>query len=654
MKNRTVLYFKFLSLIPSVLLLILAIVTLFFSKQLFVYAICIASLSVLASFLINIYIKHNVTAYFSNAAKSVDEIGSQTLVDFILPVLVTDGDSSIVWYNNTFSRTLLKHHDVYGEPVQTVIDDTDLIRLHENGKSRISYKDKKYMVFEYSFGELKNNQKMYYFVDDTNNYAIASSYKMTRPCVMFIQIDGIDILLKDIPESRKTEIMGQIEKQIEGINESGNGYIQKLNADKYLYVCDAAEYDRISGNKFSALNNVRSLDLGDEVGTPSLSIGVGIGGENIAVCVDFARQALNMAQGRGGDQAVIKNKEDIKFFGGVTQSKQGSSKVRTRLMATTLAKLIQNAENLLVMGHKFSDMDCYGAAFALCSAACAVGKEAKIVLDEDHTLSSNLIRYTRTAKNADYIISPIDAQAMITKKTLLIIVDTQRPGFLESKTVYDKTSTVVVIDHHRQMVDHIDDALLFYHDPVASSTCEMVIELLQYMGKNLVGKIEAEALLAGIMLDTKNYVLSTHSRTFEASAYLCDRGADSVTVKQMFAEDISVYAMRSSIVATAEVSNGYAISYCDIDDNSARIAAAQAADELLSIKGVNASFVMFKNNGKISISARSYGKVNVQIIMEQIGGGGHRTMAAAQPECVDFNEGRELIIKAINAANSIM
>ena len=414
---------------------------------------------------------------------------------------------------------------------------------------------------------------------------------------------------------------------------------------------DYKGYKEILQKKFEVLSKVRKLDFGER-GFATLSIGVGVNGENLSECVEFANSALEMALGRGGDQAVIKNDEDFEFFGGVSESKPVNTAVRTRLVSQTLQKLIMSSENILIMGHGFSDMDAYGASYGLYCAISKIGKPVNIVCNYKNTLAGALLRYTaRIQPTDDFILSPDEALNKVKHKTLLIVVDTHRCSSLESEDIYKKCKDVVVIDHHRRTVDAIDNSILFYHDPSSSSCCEMVTELLRYFGAETVDKSAANALLSGILLDTKQLVLRTSPRTFEATAYLRERGADPVQVKEFFAETMETYSLKSKIVSSAKTVKNFAVAFCDEKSAYARIAAAQAADELLSIKGVEASFVaLVQDKNKVNISARSYGKVNVQVIMEILGGGGHQTMAAAQVECSGFEQLLDIISLAIKKA----
>lgn len=401
--------------------------------------------------------------------------------------------------------------------------------------------------------------------------------------------------------------------------------------------------------KFNVMEQVRSYTYhGASVGI-TLSIGIGRG-ETLGDAESEARQALDMALGRGGDQTAMKNSDETyRFFGGVSKGVEKRTKVRTRVVASAIAELIRGCDNVLVMGHKFSDLDCIGAAVGVCAAAGAFGKSAKIVTYEKTSLATPLMEYMKAQSDGDLFIHPDIARHIVTEKTLLFVVDTHKADFTEEPEIYEKSPSVVVIDHHRKTVDYIQNAVIFYHEPHASSACEMVTELLQYMQrKPIIGAVQANALLAGIMLDTKEFALRTGVRTFEAAAYLRARGADTVTVKGFFNSSMENKKLRGQVVLNAQSYRNCAVSVADIKHKDIRIISAQAADELLTVSDVSASFVLFETGDTANISARSMGKVNVQLIMEALGGGGHQTMAAAQLPNTDLSEARQMLKKAID------
>ena len=401
--------------------------------------------------------------------------------------------------------------------------------------------------------------------------------------------------------------------------------------------------------KFPVLKEIRQIKLGSREAT--VSMGIGYGSKNLKDCESKARTALEMALGRGGDQvAVMKDNDAYEFFGGVSSGVEKLSKVRTRVISNTLAKAIHESDRVYIMGHRFSDLDCVGAAVGLQRVISATFKKmSRIVLDEKTTMASVLVNYVKEERSDEEIfISPEEARN-ISPRTLLIIVDTHTPDFVESREVLEKCQRVVVIDHHRKMVNFIKNALILCIEPTASSASEMCTEIISYMGDMDLTSLEAESLLSGIVLDTKNFVMKTGVRTFEAAAYLRKKSANTVTVKRFFADSIDTYKEKYNIVSKAEIFNGCAISESDSNAPNIRLVTSQAADELLMVSDVYASFVIFQTpDGTVSVSARSYGKINVQIIMELMGGGGHQTMAATQIKNTTKADVKRKLIEAIN------
>ncbi len=416
-----------------------------------------------------------------------------------------------------------------------------------------------------------------------------------------------------------------------------------------MVLTDEAHIRAAMEKRFEILDAIRSIKAGERR-SATVSMGVGRGADSLQQGEEWARKALDMALGRGGDQVAVKQKDDTyEFFGGLSKGVEKRDKVRTRVIAATLSDHIKSSDVVFVMGHKFSDLDCVGAAIGLWSVVTkSLKKPAYIVINRTQSLASPLISSMEASEDGKIFISPLDAMSMVTPKTMLIVVDTHSQEFVESSELLTAVSRVVVIDHHRMMVKHIENALVFYHEPYASSTSEMVAELVQYIGDGALNQTEAEALLSGIMLDTKNFVLKTGVRTFEAAAYLRRRGADTVEVKRMFSDTIDTYKAKYRIVSSAEILNDCAITSSDKEFPDIRITSAQAADELLSIQGVNASFVIFPSGNTVNVSARSLGEINVQLIMEALGGGGHLTMAGAQLTGVTVQQAREKLISVLH------
>ena len=424
----------------------------------------------------------------------------------------------------------------------------------------------------------------------------------------------------------------EIERLIENFVDGTNGISKKMSNDKFCVILEERNLSRIIENRFKILEEARKISLGERRNI-TLSIGVGYNSKDLAESEAFAKQALEMCLGRGGDQAAVKTENGFEFFGGVSSGMEKHTKVKTRMVANALIELFNSHDRILIMGHKFGDLDSIGAATGMCSAVRKMGKESYVIVDTESTLAKSLINYVKDNDINNYYISPEEGLSKVSDDSLVIVVDTHNPDLVESKEILAKAHETVVIDHHRLMVKAIDHCVLFYHEPIASSASEMVAELIEYFGSNIkISAPIAEALLSGIMLDTKNFVLKTGVRTFEAAAFLRRMGADTVAVKKLFANSIETYHQKSNLITSAEIYRKCAVASTQEEFADIRIASSQAADELLGIKGVNASFVMYTENGKVNISARSLGAFNVQIVMESLGGGGHLTMAATQLE----------------------
>ncbi|MDE6357230.1 MAG: DHH family phosphoesterase, partial [Eubacteriales bacterium] len=402
--------------------------------------------------------------------------------------------------------------------------------------------------------------------------------------------------------------------------------------------------------KFDILDSVREVDMGNTLPV-TLSIGIGMNGANLDEDMEFARVSIDLALSRGGDQVIIKDGESYQFFGGHSKEIGKNSRVRARVKAYALTELIEEASNVLIMGHKNIDLDCLGAGIGVSSIVSGIEKNCNIVLNNVTSSVSNLYdRLIKDEKYANIFITGEEALKIVNRKTLLIIVDTYKGSICECPELIDKCKKVVVFDHHRKGVEYIEKAVLTYHEPSCSSTCELITEMLMYINKNIsVKSIEADSILAGIIVDTKNFAFKTSSKTFEAAAFLKKKGADTVRVKKLFKNSLENYNAKADVVKNAEIFNkDMALSVLTTEVSNPILTVAQAADDLLSIENINASFVLYQANEMIYISARSFGNINVQIIMEMLGGGGHQSMSATQIKDVSIEEAKELLKNAIN------
>ena len=596
------------------------------------------------------FCKNRLSSYFfsfySGTVEKLKTPDSDLFTNFTMPVLLLKGNK-IVWYNKRFRTDVLKGKDVLGDLPDEIFPETVRSAISVSDRADVSFGGRKYTVYKTCYEAGGEKFDTLYFVDVTDLKRIADEFDASRPVAMIMSIDSFDELTVNLAESERASVRGQIEREIEAFASKTDGFMKKLNNHTYLFVLNERGFALMKAEKFDVLDKVRNLKVhGDKNAT--LSIGVGRGDKNLKDCELSARQALEMAQGRGGDQTAVKRLNNFEFFGGISsKGVEKRTKVKTRVIAAALKELIRGSDCVFIVGHKYGDLDSLGASIGLWKAVHTIGPKGYIVLNREQHLAKQLIDRVDKKYDKGVIISGEKAMSLITKKSLVIVVDTHRKDFIDAPDLFSVCSTKVVIDHHRKNVDFIDDAVIFYHEPYASSACEMVCELLQYMGDDIIEKPEAEALFAGIMLDTRNFVLRTGVRTFEASAYLRGRDADPVEVKKLFADSMDVYKERSKIVASAKRFGRCAISV-DTADGGSRVAASQAADELLNIENVDASFVIYKSPDTVNISARSLGAVNVQVIMEELGGGGHHTMSAAQLRDCDTDTAEKMLLEAIS------
>ena len=590
----------------------------------------------------------NIGRIISGVSKGISTAQSRALNELKIPVFIATDYGEIVWYNPSFENDVKDAAMIVGKNINTVFGSDFKSDMQNNGKTEIAFGDRIYSVTDSEIDAEGTALRIYYLFDITDLRKVAYEYEQTRPVVAVVAVDNIDEITQNARDSEIASFRGEVQRRIEKWYSHIDGICRKLSGDRYILVMDERSYSKISESGFGVLDSVRELKFGDSPAT--LSIGIGQGGASLSECEDMASQALDMALGRGGDQAVVKMpNNEYKFYGGVSGAIEKHNKVRARIISNTLKALILSSSNVVLMGHRFADLDSFGSCLAMSSAVTMLGKEAYIVMDKGNSMAQSLCKRAETLEAHCNIMSGAEVLTVIDKQTLLIITDVHRPSFLDSPEVYDHCNNVVVIDHHRKAVDFINDAVIFYHETAVSSTCEMVTEMLQYMCPKSVGQIEAEALLSGIMLDSRNFVLNTGVRTFEASAFLRNRGADPVTVKKLFAGSMESYKLRAEIVGSAELyDNDCAIAINKTVNASTRIASSQAADELLGISGVLGSFVLCRYGSEVNISARSFGGMNVQIIMEKLGGGGHRTMAACQLQVDSFEEACDRLKSAIN------
>ena len=569
--------------------------------------------------------------------------------DFPIPVIVMDENGRIHWHNRLLEDCFSNYNE-YADFQKMTEQECETLKSTGVGIN-IKFSDKYFTAYSQL---AKDGKYVVYFTDNTKLRLVADEFMRTRPAVLMISIDGMEDIQRKYSDSDASAVRNGVERIIDSWLTSYDCIKIKRSENTYIVVTQTGDIEKMSEQRFSVLDEVREYTYNDTPVNLTLSIGAGTG-SGVAGSEAQAKQSLEMAFGRGGDQAAVKIKDSYEFYGGVSKSVERQDKVQTRIISDAFCELLSGCDRVLVMGHRFPDLDALGSCMGVAAIARAYGKEAYIVTSPDSAPSKPLIEYVTSNGFEDYIIDKEKALGYINKKkTLLVVTDTHIKSFVEFPEILEKAGSVVVIDHHRKSVDFIDDALIFYHDPSASSAGELVTRMIQYLPQKIrIGSVIADALLAGIMLDTKNFVLRAGVSTFECAAYLKGAGADTVRVKKMFADSMEDYKIKSDIIASAQKYKNCAVAVCSENIDGIRVVAAQAADELLNIRGVDASFVAFKTGESINISARSFGDINVQLIMEKLGGGGHQTMAAAQFENEDFESVTEKLLNAIDSHLSI-
>ncbi len=591
--------------------------------------------------------QQNLHTFLTEMKSQINLTERDSLYKFPAPAAIIDKEGKIIWYNIAFNERIYEH-DAFGMDIErlTGISIEKALKSHEGA---VDYFSGDYRITAVVTDKENTDLTLICFEDVRDYLKLKKEVDEKRPVVMMIMVDNYDDLFSDIKESEKAHINIQIDKVMEGFSEESGGLFRKISNDRFIAVVENRYLDKLCAGRFKMLDKAREITVGDRM-TVTLSVGVGRDADTISESEQLAKQALDMALGRGGDQAAIKNPDGaFEFFGGVSKGVEKQTKVKTRIISTALFELVKQSERVYIMGHRFGDLDSLGAGTGLCGAIASTGKYVRFVVDKSKCLATPIIDRLTENLEEDIFISPDEAVAEFTEKSLLIIVDTQNKDILESKELYEKAKQIVVIDHHRKVVNYVDNAVIFHHEPYASSASEMVAELIQYLtGIEKLSSYYADAMLAGITLDTKNFIMRTGVRTFEAAAFLRKLGADTVAVKKLFANTAEIYKRRSELIASSEIYKNCAVAITDRECPDIRIIAAQAADEMLSIQGVDASFTVYMQGGAANYSARSYGAINVQIIMEKLGGGGHQTMAGAMIRDISPEEAMNKLLAAID------
>ena len=637
-----------LDTLAAVLLLLVAVVAMIAPVALLApVALILPAVVVLIALGILLIARRRLRAYLAAHLCSTDFENSRiqySLTGLPIPTMLV-ADGRILWYNNYFQDKVLEGGDVVTRPVERVLPDLDLAVCSRPHGQDLTVGKRRFTAYS---GSAKGSRgaSIVYLVDDTFYKETLDEYTESRPACLIIVIDSYDELFDDMKDSEQAKELEAINSLLEQYISRSTGFLRRVSNSRYIAVVEERDVRWMLQERFEILDKVRALHPG---GLTTLSIGVGHGGKTLQECHQMARESIDIALGRGGDQAAVKTVDGFEFYGGISHGVEKRSHVRSRIIANALCDLIKKSDSVIVMGHRMSDLDAVGSAIGVLRMCKMCGVPAVIALNSDATLASPLLKTFLDAGQGRDFVPPDQTLEVITPKTLLIVVDTYQKRLLESQKIYEKCKRVVVIDHHRMAVGHIDNPLLLYHEPYASSASELVCELLQFLPKEgNVTPLEAQALLAGIMLDTRSFALHVGVRTFEAAAWLRSRGAQTADTKLLFNTSKEEYEARAHIVEGAYIYKGCAIALSGELDAGMNVVLPMAANDLLTINGVDASFVAVAKNGGVNISARSMGALNVQVILEPLGGGGHLMMAGAQLQDCTLPEAERRIREQID------
>ena len=603
--------------------------------------------------------RQGVLQYIDSVTGSVDTASKSTLINSPLPTLVFRPDTGeIIWSNESFLQLAGVREHLFEMRLSEAVPDFQvqwLLSGKQESPERVELNNHRFRVYG-SLVRSRNRTGVQslvattYWVETTEADHLREVYEASRPVAAILMLDNYEDLMKACEDTQRSAVLAQIDEKLQTWANAGQGILLKTDRNHYLFLFEEQYFQHFVDEKFSILDTVRAIRVAENI-HPTLSIGIGKDSPSIPELYKNAKLSLEMALSRGGDQAVVRNQVDFAFYGGRTKATEKRTKVKSRVMANAFRELIADAGEVYIMGHSFADMDAVGAAAGICCAARKRGKQARIVIDREHTAAETLIaRLDALPEYSGVFLTPAEAFLQMRADTLLVVVDTNRPDMVENPQLLESCNRVAVIDHHRRAATYIENAAFNFHEPYASSASELVTELLQYLVEPTdLLREEAGALLAGIVLDTKHFTQRTGGRTFEAAAFLRRSGADTAEVQRLFQGDLKDMVTKYDIIRRAEMyRSNIAVSVVE-EPGVDRVAAAQAADDLLTLKGVQASFVVYAAEGAVLMSARSLGEINVQVILEALGGGGNSTTAGARIEDTDPESVRQQLIGVLAA-----
>lgn len=603
--------------------------------------------------------RQGVLQYIDSVTGSVDTASKSTLINSPLPTLVFRPDTGeIIWSNESFLQLAGVREHLFEMRLSEAVPDFQvqwLLSGKQESPERVELNNHRFRVYgslvrSRSRSGVQSLVATTYWVETTEADHLREVYEASRPVAAILMLDNYEDLMKACEDTQRSAVLAQIDEKLQTWANAGQGILLKTDRNHYLFLFEEQYFQHFVDEKFSILDTVRAIRVAENI-HPTLSIGIGKDSPSIPELYKNAKLSLEMALSRGGDQAVVRNQVDFAFYGGRTKATEKRTKVKSRVMANAFRELIADAGEVYIMGHSFADMDAVGAAAGICCAARKRGKQARIVIDREHTAAETLIaRLDALPEYSGVFLTPAEAFLQMRADTLLVVVDTNRPDMVENPQLLESCNRVAVIDHHRRAATYIENAAFNFHEPYASSASELVTELLQYLVEPTdLLREEAGALLAGIVLDTKHFTQRTGGRTFEAAAFLRRSGADTAEVQRLFQGDLKDMVTKYDIIRRAEMyRSNIAVSVVE-EPGVDRVAAAQAADDLLTLKGVQASFVIYAAEGAVLMSARSLGEINVQVILEALGGGGNSTTAGARIEDTDPESVRQQLIGVLDA-----
>lgn len=605
--------------------------------------------------------KSEISETLQDLTLTVDSAAKTSLINSPFPLIIMETDGNIIWKSSKFNSEFM---DV---DINSYMNDLSLelrneIENRENKKNRdivkqITIGNKIYKIIG-RYVDFKNKDKkskkeymiILHFIDETENVKLQKEYKDSKSCIGIIMVDNYEETIRGLDTSEKPIVTAEIDKKMYDWASLTNGVLIKSDRDRYVYLFEQRYLETLKEDKFSILDKIKEIDTKEKVQF-TLSIAVSNEGATDKQKYESAQSAMDVVLGRGGDQAVIRENEIYKFFGGRAEEVEKRTKVKARVVAHALENLIKESKKVMIMGHNNPDMDSIGSCMGIYRLAKTLDTNAYIVSSEDvPALKAFNKELDKDSEYEDIIINKEVAMENVDEDTLLVVVDTHKVNYVDAPELLKEVKKIVIVDHHRRSADYIENATLMFQEVYASSAAELVTELLQYAeAKVNLKTIEAESLYAGIMMDTKNFTFKTGVRTFEAAAYLRRCGVDIIRVKKWFQSDLNSFNTIADIVKTADIVNDtIAISIYDKTSKEASLICAKAADELLTISDITASFVLGNTGEKICISGRSIGDINVQVILEKLGGGGHITLAGAQVEGMTIEETKQELINRIN------